>query len=244
MDRFFHRKRSEFASFLILIMLILLAQDCVFLQPVFAGSKPQQNFSSGFSKRVFNPGDAVQVSVYPDTTSFLHGVFPIDGTGNLFLPVRGKVNISNMSRSDLENYIKQNFTDYLRYPNVQVRPLIRASALGGFAKPGLYYIDPDLTLWNLVHKAGGTTKNEGLKKMKWRRDKDVISSNLLQFYESGQSLREIGFKSGDQIWTPLEEQKGFLELIDRVLPYISFATSMYITYITIAYIQRTGQFRR
>ncbi|MBN2366992.1 MAG: polysaccharide biosynthesis/export family protein [Calditrichaeota bacterium] len=198
---------------------------------------PQNPQQLSFRSRTFHPGDAVQISVYPDTTSFLHGIYKIDGNGEIYLPIKGKVKISEMTQNELESFIKQNFTAYLRYPEINVRPLIRVSLLGGFANPGLYYLDPEYTIWDAVRLAGGTLREDGLKKMKWERDKDVIRDNLIPFYESGRGLRQIGFRSGDQIWTPTPRERTFWTVFRDVAAIASTAATLYFTYVTIVYVQ-------
>lgn len=192
---------------------------------------PQQRSNILFNQPTFKAGDAVKISVYPDTTSFLHNIFPIDGEGAINLPVLGKIVVTKMSKSELEDFIKNNYSQYLRVPNVQVQPLIRASLLGGFNEPGLYFIDKYATMWDLVQLAHGTTMEDGLKKMKWERNRKTIQSNLIPFFESGKSLADIGFKSGDQIWTPSPDRTNF---VDRLIQLMPFATAA-ITGLTLYY---------
>ena len=168
---------------------------------------PQQRSNLSPLRQTFKAGDAVQIIVFPDTSSFLNNTFPIDGNGNIFLPIVGKTKIDNMSETEFIQFLSDNFTQYLRSPQIQVRPLIRTSLLGGFARPSLYYIDPNQTVWDLVHLAGGTIAEDGLKKMKWSRDNKTIESNLIPYYQSNKSLYQLGFRSGDQIWTPIPTER-------------------------------------
>jgi protein involved in polysaccharide export with SLBB domain len=196
-------------------------------------SVPQAERKQVTREQPFRPGDAVQIRIYPDTTSFLHQVFSIDGEGYVFLPIIGKQRIIGMSHSQFIGFLKNNYSPYLKTPNIQVRPLMRISALGGFARPDLYYIDPNATLWNLVHKAGGTRAENGLKKMKWERNKKTIASDLIPEYQSGKSLTQIGFRSGDQVWTPTP---GKPTVWNKILPALGVAISllnMYGWYLTI-----------
>ncbi len=202
-------------------------------EPVLPQSPQQMSYRS----QTFQAGDAVQVSVYPDTSSFLHGIFTIDGNGEIYLPIKGKVKITDMSQIEFESYIKQNFMTYLRYPEVQVRPLIRVSLLGGFARPGLYYVDPDYTIWDVVKMAGGPLREDGLKKMKWERNKSTIKDNLVPYYESGRGLDQIGFRSGDQIWTPTPRERTFWTIFRDVAAIATTAATLYFTYVTIVYVQ-------
>lgn len=187
------------------------------------------------SRRVFIPGDAVKISTFPDTSSFLNNIFPIDDQGFVELPIKGKVRISHMSVDEFTQYIKTNFRDYLRYPTIYVKPLIRVSVLGGVPSPGLYYFDPDYSLWALIKLCGGTLDEDGLKDMRWKRDGKNVKKNLIPYLQSGVSLRAIGFKSGDQIWVKSPGKPGFLEKLGRVSTLIGLGTSIFALYFTYQY---------
>ena len=150
----------------------------------------------------FTAGDGLRIVVYPDSASFLNNIYPIDSDGNIFLPVAGKVKVTSMTVEQLIMFLQKNFQQYLRYPEIQVRPLIRVSMLGGFFRPGLYYVEPDRSIWDLVYLAGGTQNEDGLKELRWERDRRVVAGNLIPYIESGDAISAIGFRSGDQIWTP------------------------------------------
>ena len=202
-----------------------------------AGERPQiksttnQSQSERFAS--VKPGDAIQILVYPDTTSFLHGVYYIDGDGNIFLPIIGKVRITDMSEQEFIQFVKDNYSNYLKGPNLQVRHLIGVSLLGGFNQPGLYYIDPNATLWQLLELGGGTMRENGLRELRWERNKNIIQSDLISYLESGKSLQSIGVKSSDQFWTPTPDQAGFLEKAGQiVVPFVSIVIASYSIYLT------------
>jgi polysaccharide export outer membrane protein len=185
-----------------------------------------------YRNRIFKTGDAVEISVFPDTSSFLHGIFPIDGEGFIYLPIKGKVKIIEMSTSEFSEYLTANFKQYIRTPDVLVRPLIRVSMLGGFNSPGMFYVQENLTLWQLVQRAGGAIHEEGLKDMRWERDRDIMNVDLISYLESGNSIKDMGIRTGDQIWTPVPDQPGLLEKVGVILPYITVGISAYTLYLT------------
>jgi protein involved in polysaccharide export with SLBB domain len=192
----------------------------------------QQRSNVSYNRQTFQAGDAIQISVYPDTASFLHGTFPIDGEGFISLPIKGKVKISNMSESNFIEYLNENFSQYIKTPTIQVRPLVRASLIGGFTTPGLYYVDYNSTLWQLIQKGHGIAHEDGLKKMKWQRNDKTIQKNIIPYFESGKSLREIGFHSGDQLIVPVPDTRSFLEKAAMFLPFISTVLAGYTLYLT------------
>lgn len=148
---------------------------------------------------VFKPNEAVSIQVFPDSTSFFNGVYKIDEQGCINLPVIGKLYITDLSESALIDTIKSRCIDYLPFPNINISPMIRLSLFGGFYKPGLYWIDSQNSLWDAIQMAGGLMREDGLKLLRWERDGKVISNNLISLYQSGTSLKSIGFCSGDQL---------------------------------------------
>jgi len=183
------------------------------------------------------PGEAIRIYAFPDTTSFINGFYPVDGKGRIYLPIIGKMDVSGMSEKAFLDTIKAQYINYLRYPNLQVRRLIRVSLLGGFLRPGLYYIDPDYSLWDAVNYTGGTLRDDGLLRMRWERDRKIVSKDIIPFFQSGQPLSSIGFRSGDQLCTPGEPKSSWWEVVvkdivlSQVLPAVTTGASLYISYI-------------
>jgi protein involved in polysaccharide export with SLBB domain len=178
----------------------------------------------------FLAGDALQITVFPDSTSIPSGIYPIDGNGYIDLPVIGYLKVTGMSTTVLADTLRATFAEFLRYPFIKIRPLTRITFMGGFRRPGDYWIDPHSSLWQAVQMAGNTTRSDGLKKMKWERDKKFVSENLLPFFQSGQSLYQIGFRSGDQMFvTHRGERTGWEVFRVEVLPMLTFTMSTALT---------------
>lgn len=193
---------------------------------------PQEGPQDESTALPFRPGDGVKVSAFPDTLKIVNRVYPITELGYIDLPIYGKVRITDMTKVELENFLREKFRDYLRYPNIQVKPMIRISVLGGVPIPGFYYFDPDLSLWELLNKTGGTIDENGLKDMKWERDRRAVKTNLIPYLQSGISMKHIGIRSGDQIWVRTPTKPGFVERLSKFFPIFTFATSVFTFYYT------------
>jgi len=238
-----YRERYKAPISLFLLILFINFYFGVEFSSLFAndnsGAQQETVKKSEYSTPVFKPGDAVQIIVFPDTTSFLNNTFPIDDQGYVFLPLVGRTKISNKSKKEFLKFLTDNYSQYLKFPFIQVRPLIRISILGGVQKPGMYYVDPSLSLWETIKISGGPLKEDGLKEMRWERNKKVVKDDLIPYLQSGQSLRNIGFRSGDQIWVPSPDRPTFWTRVGQVLPIVSFAISTYTLYWAI----QNGVFR-
>ena len=181
----------------------------------------------------FAPGDGLWVSTFPDTTSFLNQTFPIDDGGFVTFPLVGKVQVSQMTEEQLVAFIKKNFEIYSRSPNVEVRPMLRMSMIGGFARPGLYYVDYDMSFWNAVQLSGGPLREDGVAKLQWERNGETLKDDLFPEFQRAISLKNMGFKSGDIVWTPSPDALTTWDVVVRdVLPVLAFATSMFMVWIS------------
>jgi polysaccharide export outer membrane protein len=180
------------------------------------------------------PGDAVRISVFPDSARLLSGTYPIDNNGMIDLPKIGLVKVNELSDSQLVALLKSAFMDYLRYPNLEVRSLIRVGMTGGYYQPGLLYADPRTNLWELIGRAGGTKRADGLEKIMWQRGDSVLSKKMLNPIVSGASLASLGVQTGDRFWvTDRLQRNGWEVFRDDVLPTAGFIVSAVTATVTV-----------
>ena len=215
---------------IIIIFLLVYCQISFSSEPQQTNKKYSNKYNNNLNP--FKPGDGLFIGTLPDTMSFFNRVISIDDMGFAEFPIIGRVEITKMSTAELTEFVKKNFQQYLRTPNVYVKPMLRASILGGVANPGLYYFDYHQSLWDVVRLAGGTTLEDGIKEMVWERDRDEVVDDLIPYFEKGISLRNMGFKSGDQLWTPTPGETFWDQFRTDVIPIITFATSMIMLYLT------------
>lgn len=178
----------------------------------------------------FKKSDGVKVDMYIDSTSFLNKTYPIDDRGYVEFPLLGKVHITNMSKKELKDFIRKNFRNYIRYPDFDVKPMVRVALHGGFQRPGLYYVDINSSLWDIIYDVGGTIREDGIYEMHWERLGDEESEEVTKLFESGISLRAMGFKSGDQIWTPSPDARTIWDTMRDVMPLLTFSTTVWVLY--------------
>ena len=182
----------------------------------------------------FKKGDAFRLMVTRDTVNFLTGIYQIDDNGEALLPLVGKVKVDNWSEKKLTKYLDSLYLPYLRYPDLRVQPLIRVAMLGGYLKPGMYYLSPTSSLWDALAQAGGTAREDGLKKIHWERGNAVVKNNLLPDIEAGASLSKIGIRSGDQLWVTHEpKREGWDIFKSDVLPMLTITISTAATIATL-----------
>lgn len=196
-----------------------------------SGFVPDGSIDPELETYPFKSGDGLYINTFPDTSSFLNGVYAIDDRGYIELPLVGKFNVTGMTVVELETYLKSNFKTYLRYMTVYVKPLIRVGMLGGFQLPGLYYVDEHNSLWEVVRQAGGPALEDGVSEMVWERAGEEKSDNLNIYFNKSTSLKRIGIRSGDIIWTPSPSARTTWDTVRDVTAIASFATTLIFLYL-------------
>ena len=184
----------------------------------------------------FHCGDAVGITVAPDSASFLNRQYAIDDEGTIDLPIIGKKQVTSMTQEELTNFINNSYVKYLRVPSVRVQPLIRLELMGGFQRPGFYYISPHASFWEVFCLAGAPIREDGLEKLKLSRSSALIDFDPVHSIETAQSLRQMGIRSGDRIMVTARPLKTTWDSFkDDVFPILSLTLSLAATTAT-AYI--------
>jgi polysaccharide export outer membrane protein len=99
------------------------------------------------------PGDAVFLEVRDEPT--LVGAYRLDDAGRVLLPLVGLIQVGGREFDDVRREIETAYAGELHDRDLRLTPLMRVSVLGEVRQPGLYDIDPTMTLGDVVAKAGG-----------------------------------------------------------------------------------------
>ena len=104
------------------------------------------------------PGDRIKVTVYGEDN--LNGVYDIDPSGNVSLPLAGTIRAAGRSKAELQRDITAKYkSDYLQNPKVTVdvvafRPFF---VMGEVEHPGEFPYRSDLNVLSATTLAGGLT---------------------------------------------------------------------------------------
>ena len=146
------------------------------------------------------PGDVIKIQVWQHEE--LSGEFPVDENGNLLYPIVGELDVRTLSVQDLRLRIRTELGRLLTQPYVAVVPLFRVAVLGEVNKPGLYSVDPTLTVYDLVALAGGSTRAANDRELRLVRSGELYPLPLNATAIARSTLRELGVRSGDQLLVP------------------------------------------
>lgn len=146
------------------------------------------------------PGDLVRILVWGHQE--LSGEFPIDENYDLLYPLIGPINVRNLSVTQLRERLNTDLSQLFQRPFIAVTPLFRVAVLGEVLKPGLYSVDPTLTVFDVIALAGGPTRDANQNKLQLIRGGENIRLSLDPAAIARSTLRELGMRSGDQVVVP------------------------------------------
>lgn len=146
------------------------------------------------------PGDVIKIQVWQHEE--LSGEFPVDENSNLLYPIVGELDVRGMSVQDLRARIRAELGRLFTQPYVAVVPLFRVAVLGEVYRPGLYSVDPTLTVYDLVALAGGATRAANERDLRLIRAGELYPLPLDARAISRSTLRELGVRSGDRLLVP------------------------------------------
>jgi len=149
---------------------------------------------------VLRPGDVVKIQVFGHDE--LSGEFPIDENDSLLLPIIGEISVQGMPVPDLRRRIRTEFGRLFTQSFVSVTPLFRVAVIGEVMRPGLYSVDPTMTIYDVLANAGGPSPESRRSEIKLIRAGQQVPVPLEPAYLARATLRELGVRSGDQISVP------------------------------------------
>ena len=167
------------------------------------------------------PGDVIRAEVWRE--SDLSGDFLIDPSGDVVLPLLGIRHVTGQAWEDVKERLLESYARELRNPSIELTPLRRVFVLGEVTEPGMYALEPTLTLAGAIAMAGGARPEGDLRRLQLMRN----GSTVLDGVSVEHRLVEIDVRSGDQI---LVDRRSWL---DRNSTFIASAllsvTSILVT---------------
>jgi polysaccharide biosynthesis/export protein len=187
---------------------------------------PEQTASQlASSELTLGPGDLIRVQVYREEE--LEGDYLVDELGMVVLPLLGEQRVAGIPMRQLRRQLVEAYQVHLRNPSIIITPLRRINVLGEVQRPGMYAMDPTVSVAGAVAMAGGATPAGDLRKVRILRDGVVYGQRL----GPGTVLSEADIRSGDQIF--VERRSWF----DRNSTFV-VSTTLSLTSIIIAILRR------
>jgi polysaccharide export outer membrane protein len=99
------------------------------------------------------PGDAVRLGFWLERE--LNGNYAVDESGVAVLPIIGPRRVTTEPAAALKQRLQAEYAKELQNQDVAIVLLRRVRVLGAVKEPGLYHVDPTMTLGDVVAMAGG-----------------------------------------------------------------------------------------
>lgn len=174
-------------------------------------------------------------SVYSSTLE--QGKFiAIDKSGEITLPLIGKVKLEGLTAREADLYIRQLYSKYIKNPIVYLRVLSHSvTILGEVSSPGNYLIDKqEKTLLELVGDAGGFSKFANKKKIIiLRKDLDDNLEEIKVDLTDIETLfaQDLAVRSRDVIYIPERRSKELESVVTgKVVPIVGVVGSLALIY--------------
>jgi len=145
---------------------------------------------------VLQPGDIVRLRIWREPE--MSGEYEVDASGTAVFPRIGPLAVGQLSPDSLQTLLVSVYSVQLRNPSIEVTVLRRVNVLGSVRNPGLYHVDPTMTVSDVMAMAGGVNSDGNANRVELIRQGRRVSVKLSQ-----QTLiSESPVRSGDQLWVP------------------------------------------
>jgi polysaccharide export outer membrane protein len=158
-------------------------------------------------------GDVVTVSVYeqPDMDTTVR----VSGDGMISIPLLGQISAENLSTKQLEEKIELLLADgYIVEPQVHIFikefRSRKVTILGEVKSPGIYEIQGQITILELISKANGLTGDAAYQAIIQNKNKPETLSpvnvvDLTRLMKEGQTSQNVDIVDGDHVYIPKKE---------------------------------------
>lgn len=166
------------------------------------------------------PGDMINLRIWREPD--LSGQFLVHEDGSAILPRLGPVIVVGKDAESLKREITEEYTRILRNPSIEILLQRRVTITGEVRTPGLYPIDPTMSLTDALALAGGpltTADRDRVVLIRGGVETDIDVAEALR-------LDDLALQSGDQIYVP---QKGWFS---RNWPLIAGLTGTVLSLTT------------
>ena len=148
------------------------------------------------AKQPLRPGDMVRMRIWREPD--LSGDFAVDEDGVVVFPMIGRKNVLDLSTTALRDTLIARYQVYLRNPSIAVTSLRRVNVFGAVRNPGLYPVDPTMSLSDVLAAAGGATPQGAPDRVQLIRAGITVMGDLAR----DTRLADLPVQSGDQIVVP------------------------------------------
>jgi protein involved in polysaccharide export with SLBB domain len=172
-----------------------------------------------------SPGDLIRLTVYREPE--LNGEYLVDERGVVNLPLIGDRRVAGVPISVLRDSLEAAYRVEIRNPSISIVPLRRVNVLGEVNKPGMYAVDPTVSLAGAIAMAGGASATGSLGRIRIVRGNQVIRQRV----GAAETITSVGIQSNDQI---LVDRRSWFDRNSQTVVGASVSVASIITGLIIA----------
>jgi polysaccharide export outer membrane protein len=159
------------------------------------GATPAAPAAAGLVGAV-RPGDEIQLRIWREPE--LSGDFQVNESGVVVFPKIGPMQVTSEQPAVLNQRLIRAYSAYLVNPSIQAQIRRRINVLGAVKNPGLYAVDPTITVSDAISLAGGVSPAGRSDVVEVRRRGEGVSAQL----SGGERIGDSPLQSGDQLYVP------------------------------------------
>jgi protein involved in polysaccharide export with SLBB domain len=142
------------------------------------------------------PGDVIRLRIWREPD--LSGDFSVGANGVAVLPRLGAMNMAVIPADSLQAVLGERYKEFLNNPSIEALLLRRVTITGAVRNPGVYPLDPTLTISDAVALAGGPAPDGKRDRVEIRRAGVRVAADL----RNDTIVSDSPIQSGDQIYVP------------------------------------------
>jgi protein involved in polysaccharide export with SLBB domain len=155
---------------------------------------------------VIGPGDNFTVTLWGRVNATY--TVTVDRNGEITLPELGVLNVSSMTFTQLQDYLRdqlsRKFTDFKMSVTMGKLRTIRVLVVGEVRVAGSYTVSSLSTVINALFASGGPSKNGTLREVRLlRNEQKPVTIDLYDFLLGGNKSKDARLQDGDTIFVPL-----------------------------------------
>ena len=140
------------------------------------------------------PGDVVRLEVWREEE--WSGEFPMDQFGVVALPLLGDVNVLGETQRSLKARVQEAYAEEIRNLSFQLLVLKRIRVTGEVNEPGIFFMDPTMSVADAIAMAGGRGPDGRFGEASLRRSG---STDTVKVFEDAR-FAELTLETGDELF--------------------------------------------
>lgn len=153
----------------------------------------------------------------PTGTGSVGATFAVQAGPSVKFPDIPAISLRGVLRSELQEHLTREISQYIREPVVEAQSLIRVSVFGSVGAPGFYYPAASQNVGDVIMMAGGPASDAEYKEISVRRSGETLweGDQLQSVMAEGRTLDQLNLQAGDVIEVPQQSQSNIWVEVGR-----------------------------